>query len=206
MTAWSPTDPLETYRQWIRIGSLSLVGLTSLVALICIIAHLTAQKPELVCSGNRTLDITMPSNNDELLPPGETNYLCSGVEFPKDCTYYVQRIEPLDRGGHVAKYPSFSPTHHIVLFASYKTFQQCPFTCYDMPDTTGMIASWAVGGGDSVAPEGYGQAIGGVSSVINGALQVHYDNPFHAEGVRFTDGGSGFRFHMTADRPPKVRV
>merc|ERR1719174_1645546 len=94
----------------------------------------------------------------------------------------------------------------MILFASYKQFQTCPFTCYDMPEATGQVAGWAVGGKDEVMPEGYGLPVGGRSNVINGALQVHYDNPFHEEGIRFTDGGSGFRLHMTAKRPAKGRV
>jgi len=173
-----------------------------LVALIYILVYLTTTKPDM-CSGNRTWDVTMPFKGG-LLPPGETNYLCSGVKFPRDCDYYIDRVQPLDRGGTVAKYPSFSPTHHMILFASYKEFQTCPFTCYDMPETTGIVTSWALGGKDDVAPAGFATEVGGRSNVINGALQVHYDNPFHEEGIRFTDGGSGFRLHMTAKRPAKV--
>ena len=203
--AWSPVDPLDRYRRWTVIASLSLLGLAVLVALIYILVYLTTTKSDM-CSGNRTWDVTMPFRHDHLLPPGETNYLCSGVKFPRDCTFYIQRVQPLDRGGHVAKYPSFSPTHHMILFASYQKFQTCPFTCYDMPETTGIVTSWALGGKDDVAPAGFATEVGGRSNVINGALQVHYDNPFHDEGIRFTDGGSGFRLHMTTKPPAKVFV
>lgn len=123
----------------------------------------------------------------------ETQYLCTGYQFnnPNEPTTYVSRIDVTD------KLPGI--VHHIVAFQMMQTADKtCPFTCFDMPETTGVVYSWAIGSEGLRLPDGMGIAIGGRSTTANIYMQMHYDNWPKERGL---DPGSGLVMYGSHKKP-----
>ena len=129
------------------------------------------------------------------------SYHCQGFAANFSQKAHVIRITPQVDYAHSAL------VHHMLLF-------KCPTLPFSQPDLDwagncysrdtpaavsacdqkGVIAGWAVGGGEFVFPESVGYPLGddGTGSTYM-MLQVHYHNPDH---LTFNDS-AGFTLHLT---------
>ena len=73
-----------------------------------------------------------------------------------------------------------------------------PIYVFDMPEVTGFVWAWAVGGSHSLA-DGDGIALGGDSDAPAVVLQIHYDNYMQKKDL--IDPGSGIRVTYDVKKP-----
>ena len=71
-----------------------------------------------------------------------------------------------------------------------------------MPEVTGFVWGWAVGGNALEIPNGMAASLGGTSDAPAVLLQIHYDNPLQKTDV--VDPGSGIRVHYTTTPPTQT--
>ena len=119
----------------------------------------------------------------------KTEYKCSGFTLDSQCTTWANKIEVINQNP--------AQVHHIILFSTTFPQKSCPSTCFDMPDLQGLLYSWAVGTSGFVFPEGVGLPLGGSSTNIQTALQIHYSN---YAGVKVKDR-SGLKIHVSTTKP-----
>jgi hypothetical protein len=172
-----------------KCSKVDLVAMISaaaiMVAAISVRVVLSAPSDtEVTCEGG-TLDLTFPSHR---VDNATTSYVCVGIELPKDCTMHVTKMEAITAVDEV---------HHILLLKAASNLGACPFTCFDMPEVTGFVWGWAVGGGPMEFPPGMGFGLGGTSDAPSVLMQIHYDNWLNKPAL--TDPGSGIRVHYVGE-------
>ena len=158
------------------------------------------------------IDLTFP---EHAVSSEQTSYMCVGLDLPKECTYHATRLEVLNRVPEM---------HHVLLMKAVSNLGSCPFTCFvstnaqpstplhicltrsfcqqDMPEVTGFVWGWAVGGNPLDIPDGMAASLGGTSDAPAVLLQIHYDNPLQKTEV--VDPGSGIRVHYTTTPPTQT--
>ena len=60
----------------------------------------------------------------------------------------------------------------MVLFQMLTPPKACPVSCFDMPESTGVIQQWAIGQGQFTFPPGTALALGGGSSSTAASLAM----------------------------------
>merc|ERR1719399_2201803 len=147
--------------------SLLVAAAAVMVTRVALIA--TKPVPDTQCAAD-TEEVVLSLGRQELTGAG-TEYRCVIFDFRErsDCRQYVTKIN------HDVNNPVV--VHHMQVFALPKdSYSDCTFTCFDMPDITGMPWAWAVGQEDFVFPPGTGMEIGGATRAAVMVLQIHYDN------------------------------
>ena len=105
-----------------------------------------------------------------------TTYVCKGVTFPKEAAWHVTGFEPIIDVTRVV--------HHILVFKCVDQMPEEWFECNPMPSNCqNTVAVWAVGGNSFEHPPEAGEKIGRGTDALFGAIQMHYDNFYHEEGI-----------------------
>ena len=90
--------------------------------------ELTAEQCSSSTADTINIKTTMPKP-DNIITGAKTQYMCTGVTFSSKCTTWVKKFSISNENPHLV--------HHMILFSMNSKMSQCPFNCFDMPDSKG---------------------------------------------------------------------
>ncbi|XP_035687497.1 uncharacterized protein LOC118423447 [Branchiostoma floridae] len=136
-------------------------------------------------------NVSVPANQD-------TTYWCRVFQMPNLASkHHVIKAEPIITPGnegmfhHLIVYKCKTNPNITILPQEHPGHEcQSPNMPSDWADCYegSMVAAWAIGGGDFIYPEHVGYPIGDDEDSGYVLLEVHYDNPQLASGVRDSSG------------------
>jgi hypothetical protein len=90
--------------------------------------ELTSEQCSSSAADTINIKTTMPKP-DNIITGAKTQYMCTGVTFSSKCTTWVKKFSIYNENPRLV--------HHMILFSMNSKMSQCPFNCFDMPDSKG---------------------------------------------------------------------